>query len=96
MIPHVMSRTAPSNSTPNSLASWRMGFLDSASAKTIKLWFASRNAIKSLGSTGVLNSKTFRRVKFLTLYSWRHQNDIIVEELIIVFDLRSWVCVFEH
>jgi hypothetical protein len=32
----------------------------------------------------------------LTLDSWCHHNDIIVEELIIVFDLRSWVSVLEY
>lgn len=37
-----------------------------------------------------------RSGKRLTLDSWSHQNDIIVEELIIVFDLRSWVSVLEN
>lgn len=68
MIPHMLSLTAPSNSTPNSLASWRMGLFDSASAKTIKLRFASRNVIKSLGSIGVLSSKI--NEKWLETYPW--------------------------
>ena len=84
--------TAPSNSTPNSLASWRTGLLASASAKIMRLRLASMNVIKSLGSMGVLKSKQRGLVVAnLTLGSWSHHNDIIIEEFIIVFDRRSRV-----